>query len=333
MNMINYPIIDLEEAMKKRGEKTFGFLRVAQKVDCTWVQIPVWVVCGEQEGPVFVADSNTHGDEYEGAEAIGKFAMTLDPAAFRGTFIGVPGLNQEAMGYGKRENHMDYNYTNMNRAFPGNPESYITNKLAAFYFEHVVSKANYMVNFHGGGNVLYVTPQIGHQPKSNECGMTSYKMAKAFGFECLYGGENMAFGGTMRVESFRAGVPSITVEIGSQSTRHADRFNHVERCVKGLHNIMAFAGMVDDEVEYLDHYIETPQSLTYLYAPAGGFHIPVRQEKEYVHKGEVLGVIRDVFGNEIAQVCAPFDGIVYGYCDYPVVQPGNWSYLFAKVDN
>ena len=52
-----------------------------------------------------------------------------------------------------------------------------------------------------------------------------------------------------------------------------------------------------------------------------------------VHKGEVLGVIRDVFGNEIAQVCAPFDGIVYGYCDYPVVQPGNWSYLFAKVDN
>ena len=60
MNMINYPIIDLEEAMKKRGEKTFGFLRVAQKVDCTWVQIPVWVVCGEQEGPVFVADSNTH---------------------------------------------------------------------------------------------------------------------------------------------------------------------------------------------------------------------------------------------------------------------------------
>lgn len=332
MNVQEYKVIDLEEAMSKRGSKSYGFLRVAQKADCSWVTIPVFVVCGEQDGPVLLADSCTHGDEYEGAEAIGKFARELDPKAFRGTFIGIPGLNMEAFSYGKRENHMDYSYSNMNRAYPGNEESYITQKLAAYYFKNVVSKAAFMINFHGGGNVLYVTPQVGHQSKSNECGMTSYHMAKAFCFECLYGGENVAFTGTMRNESWRAGVPSITVEIGSQSCRHESRFDHVDRCVKGMANIMAFAKMVDKEVEYLDSYIETPQSLIYLYAPSGGFHIPLRKEKEKIRKGEVLGVIRDIFGNDIDEVVAPCDGVVYGYCDYPIVQPGNWSYLFAKVD-
>lgn len=325
-------IYDLEAEMAKRGEKVYGFLPITQKADCSWVKIPVIIVNGEKDGPVCVVDSCTHGDEYEGAEAISKFAEEVKTFELRGTWIGIPGLNLEAFSYGKRENHMDYSYGNMNRIFPGNEDAYITQRIAKFYLDHVLSKADFLISFHGGGNVLYVTPQVGYQDPSNATGEISHRMAKAIGFKCLYGGKNSAFAGTMRSESYKLGLPSITVEIGSQSCRHSERFININRAAEGICSVLREMDMMEGSPRCLDEYIDSEYSLTYIYAKFGGFHIPVKQPEEKVKKGEVLAIVKDLFGNQVEQVKAPFDGVVYGYCDYPIVQPGNWSYLFARYD-
>jgi hypothetical protein len=38
-----------------------------------------------------------------------------------------------------------------------------------------------------------------------------------------------------------------------------------------------------------------------------------------------------VFGNVIEELKAPYDGVVIGFWSVPVIRPGDWWYLFAKI--
>lgn len=107
---------DLPALIRERGVKKTGFVDIAQKVDGTTVRIPYFVVCGAEEGPVFLVDACNHGGEYEGAEGIIKAANRLRPEELRGTFVGIPALNLEAFNAGLRNAPIDWSYQDLNRA-------------------------------------------------------------------------------------------------------------------------------------------------------------------------------------------------------------------------
>ena len=79
------------------GEKKTGFLpsnglSMPDGTGNFW-HIPVVVVRGVEDGPVFEVDGCIHGEEQEGAYTVLELAGRLDPENMRGTFIGVPVLN------------------------------------------------------------------------------------------------------------------------------------------------------------------------------------------------------------------------------------------------
>ena len=110
---------DLTQALQKKGTKEYGFIHLAQRANGSWVNIPIMLAVGAQDGPTLVVDACNHGDEYEGTEGIIKTFEGLDVSKMKGSFIGIPALNAEAFAEMKRYNTLDFVPQDLNRIYPG----------------------------------------------------------------------------------------------------------------------------------------------------------------------------------------------------------------------
>ncbi|MGC2873571.1 succinylglutamate desuccinylase/aspartoacylase family protein [Ihubacter sp. mB4P-1] len=321
---------DLEEVIAKRNQKVCGFIDLAQKVDSSMVRLPYMIVCGAEEGPVFLADCCVHGDEYEGAEAISKLYHEIDPAKLKGTFIGVPAVNLEAFNAGCRIAPIDWSYQDMNRAFPGNPSGMITSRVAYFYFENFVKKADFNISFHGGGNGLYLEPLATHMGQDSEVGKITYRMARATGMKVQWQIKNIPFAGGLPTEAEKAGIPCTVIELGGQGVRVDHRDEMIEISVNAMKNVMIEFDMLDGEIERVPEAELTDVEITYIHTDEGGYHKMRVKPMDFVKEGTICSDIVDIFGNKVSEVRAPFDCYIVGFWSYSTIHPGNWAFLFGK---
>ncbi|HOX32113.1 MAG TPA: succinylglutamate desuccinylase/aspartoacylase family protein [Spirochaetales bacterium] len=319
--------IELDQVVREEGGKREGYLRIGRKPDGSWVSIPVIVIEGRAEGPTLLVDACAHGDEYEGAEAIIGLAASLDPSTLRGSFVGVPALNYDAFCACERISPIDS--TNLNRIFPGNPRTFVTQRVAYAYTERLQKKADAIISFHGGGTVLHLEPLVGYQPQDDEVGRRTRELAQVFGTKVLWRMQNLPFEGVAAVEAKKLGIPSILPEIGSHCGRLYDRRKNIELCGAGIVNVMRHLGMLEGKPEPRPEQIDA--ELLYIHASDGGIHRLEKGIMERVKAGETLATVTDVFGRTVSTVAAPYDGIVLGFWSLPVIQPGDWSYLYGKI--
>lgn len=319
---------DLHEAIRDRGTKRCFYIDLAHKVDGSMIRLPCMIVNGAYDGPILLADCCTHGDEYEGAEAIARMYNDLDPKDLKGTFVGVPAVNLEAFNSGTRVAAIDWSYQDMNRAFPGNPEGMITSRVAHFYFNNFVKKADYVISFHGGGNGLYLEPLATYQPRGTAIGDITYRMARAFGVEVLWQHEHLPFGGVLTMEAEKAGKPCITVELGGQGIRVDRRDAMIDIAWRGIDSVMREFGLLAGDPTYAKKAVTV--SITYVHTDEGGYHKLKCKPMEFVKQGQVCSEIVDIFGRKVGEVVAPFDCYIVGFWSYATIHPGNWAFLFGK---
>ena len=322
-------IVQLDQIVKQTAKRTDGFINYGQRPDNTFYQIPVIIIDGENPGPVLLIDCCTHGDEYEGTAAILKLAGEFENIKFNGKLVLVPALNIEAFVTMRRSTLSDE--FNLNRIFPGNNESYITHRLAYTYIERVVGCADAIITFHGGGKVLHLEPIIGYLPPTDDVNKKSYEMAKAFNCKYTWRMQNLPFSGVSIVEyKKKYNVPAILPEVGSHCGRLHDYNKNVDICYNGIKNVMAHLNMIPDTgAEKVKDMMDV--ELNYLHCYNGGMQTLVKRENEIVEKGETLAYMQDLFGNIIEELKAPYKGVVIGFWSVPVIRPGDWWSLFAKI--
>ncbi len=316
----------LDEIVSQTMGKTEGFINIARKPDGSNVKIPVVVIEGKESGQVLLVDAGTHGDEYEGTQAVINISKKINPDELKGTLVLIPTLNVDAFSVNSRVSPLDH--ANLNRIFPGTEDKYITQRIARIYLDRVVKYADCMISFHGGGTALHLEPIIGYLPPSDEMGMKTMKLAKAFGVSVLWRMQNLPFDGVSVMEAIKLGIPAILPEIGSHCSRFDHWDKHVDLCYNGIINVMKELGMLKGEAKMLDKYCDV--ELNYIHTSIGGIHTPMYKKNDFVKGGEVLANISDLFGHTIHQIIAPYDGVVVGYYSIPVINPGDWSYLFGK---
>lgn len=324
--------IQLDVVLNQRENRTDGFINYGQKADLSNYQIPVIIVEGGKPGKTLLVDGAMHGDETEGSEAIIKLAAELEGKEFAGTFVGVPALNMEAFTIISRATLNDG--FNLNRVFPGRKDQYLTHYLAAHYMEKVVTHVDAVINFHGGGDVLHLEPLCAYIPfegSDDVAAKVSYEMARAFNVKYLWSQQNLPFDGITSLEYKKAfNIPTIIPEVGSQCSRFVNRERDVDICYNGIKNVMAYFEMIppteQEEVKDKIHI-----ELNYLHARNGGIMKLEKRENELFEEGETLCVIDDVFGNRVETLNAPWPGVVIGYWSVPVIHPGDWCSLAAKI--
>lgn len=320
--------IKLDEIVFENERKMSGYINFGMKPDNSKFRIPVTVLKGSGDGPTLLVDACTHGDEYEGAEAIIKLVNKLSDGIFNGTLVAVPALNMEAFSNISRSSITDG--LNLNRIFPGRSDGYITERLADTYLKRIVANVDYVITFHGGGDVLHLEPIIGYLPGDDEVGKKTFELAKAFNCSYTWRMQNLPFTGVTSIiykEMF--GIPTILPEVGSHCDRLHNRDKNVDLCYEGMLNVMAYLNMINDSGNEVKTAMDV--ELHYLHANNGGIQKQLKKENEIVEQGEVLAEIYDLFGNTIEVLKAPFRGVVIGFWSIPVIRPGDWWYLFAKI--
>lgn len=324
--------IQLDVIVNQSEKRIDGFINYGQKSDMSFYQIPVIIVNGGLPGKTLLVDGAMHGDETEGSEGIIKIAAELENIEFAGTFIGVPALNMEAFTNISRATLTDG--FNLNRILPGCKDQYITHFLAAHYMERVVSHVDAVINFHGGGDVLHLEPLCAYIPfdgPDDTAAKISYEMAQAFNVKYLWSQQNLPFDGITSLEYKSAfNIPTIIPEVGSQCSRFINRDRDIDICYNGIKNVMAYFEMIpptDHKPVEDKMHIE----LNYLHSRNGGFMKLKKRENELFEEGEVLCVIDNLFGERVETLKAPWPGVVIGYWSVPVIHPGDWCSLAAKI--
>lgn len=319
--------IRLDKIVRQSGCRTDGAIRFGQKADGSFYEIPLIIIEGKEPGQTLLVDCATHGDETEGTEAILRMAKDLENGDFSGTFVGVPALNMEAFTTIRRTSMVDE--ANLNRIYPGNKDTYITHRLAAVYLERVIPFVDVCITFHGGGDVLHLEPLVGYLPCGGEVEDRSRVLAEAFNFPYIWRIGNLPFSGCSATEYCALGVPTIVPEIGSHCGRLYDRQKNIGMSYEGIRNVMIAMEMLDmaPTASVEKKLIE----LHYIHSYNGGIQTPVKQPNEIVKEGETLCVMQDIYGNVIEELKAPWPGVVIGFWSVPVIHPGNWWSLFAKL--
>ena len=321
----------LEEELKVRNRKVCGMIPLALKPDCSWVSIPVMIAVGKEDGPVILMDGGTHGDEYEGSEAVIKTFSSLDTEKMSGSFIGVPAVNLGAFNDMRRFAGYDLVPVDLNRSYPGNPEGTATLSVGNYYIENIVKKVDAVVTMHGGGNYLYLEPVALYQNYGDEISEKSKAMAKAMGYKALWQNSVcVPANGIFDEIAYTYGIPAVTAEIGCQSQRTiAKRKENVDMTVKGMMNVLRYWEVLEGETETFEdqYHVE----MEYLFIKNGGICNPRIAGGEKALKGDTLAIITNIFGEEVDRLTAPFDGIVIGYWAYSVCQPKSWVYMLGRV--
>ncbi|MEL6978700.1 MAG: N(2)-acetyl-L-2,4-diaminobutanoate deacetylase DoeB [Pseudomonadota bacterium] len=147
------PTIPLDEDGARHGWLRLPYSRD----DSAWgaVMIPLSVI-KRGDGPTALFIGGNHGDEYEGPLALRELSAALQPEAIRGRVILVPSLNHPAVLAGRRTSPIDGG--NMNRSFPGRADGSVTEKIADYVLNALVSRADLVLDFHSGGKTLDFLP-------------------------------------------------------------------------------------------------------------------------------------------------------------------------------
>ncbi|HZS94789.1 MAG TPA: succinylglutamate desuccinylase/aspartoacylase family protein [Chloroflexota bacterium] len=309
------------------GERANLRLSLGTRPDGSPLGIPLMVVNGARPGPRLGITTGIHGDEFEGAEGLRRFLSRVDPAELRGRIIATPQANPPAFERFARTGDVDQ--LDLNRSFPGNPEGFLTHRIADLLVTEIVDKVDYLIDLHGGGMAYDLLPYVGFNSAPGEVGEASLALARAFGIEHLYA--STPFPNVMRLEAAKRGIPAILVEAGGNGRLDGTAVAAVD---SGLWNVAEHLDMVDAMPRVRRQrfcVVKAPPDGEFAHAPTGGFLLSSVFAGQHVNRGQLLGTLVDVFGAELARIESAIDGIVVEYRTVPVTRTGDWSFAVLEI--
>lgn len=287
--------------------------------------IPVTVINGKNDGPVLATVAGVHGYEYISILATEKWAETLSPESISGALIIVRLAHIPA--FEERSIYVNpFDRKNLNRSFPGSISGTQTERIAHAISTHIVANADFLIDLHSGDGAEWLAPFVGVYGGPLA---TNYKqamdVATHFGFPNIVTYEmntqqQIDTGRSLNRQGVAAGIPTILVEIGENASKDEALVN---RLVTGLNNTLVRLSMLPKETSpqsrerQLNHFVGT----TSVPVDVSGIWYPRHTVGREIVEGEILGEIKDYFGNVVRTVRAPASGYaIYGLAGLPVKQ-------------
>jgi len=278
------------------------------------ISIPVIIFKGKEEGSVLGLIAAIHGNELNGIKVIQESIKAINVEELKGTIIAIPGLNALSIGLDKRR---FVDEEDLNRNFPGKANGNRSQQYVWQINQKILPKLDYLIDMHtasfGRTNSLYVRGEMGDEKIS--------KMALLQDADIVLNNKGVPSAGdaiaatrTMRAEAMLKGIPTITVEYGNPQVYQDDM---VKRGVVGVKNVMDWLGMQSFAIPEFKPAVMCKKSY-WIYVDQGGLlDVPV-ELNQVIEKGELIGVLRNPFGDIIKEYFSPEKGIVIGKSSNPV---------------
>lgn len=310
------------------GTTVRGVIPVTDLAGGTPLAIPVVVINGAAGGPCLWVDGAIHGDEPEGPLACQIALAEVDPAQLSGTLVLCPVVNVPAFEAAQRGNPLDTFTYDMNRIYPGRPDGYLSERVAAAHAAAMGPVADLEISIHSGGAHSYLDKAIfvDERPESVELAT-----AMGPGWGCIMSSFNPS--GSPMAYMKELGKVGITVELGGRSATSPAAFARVGReLADSILNVLRHYRMYPGDVAYPSPRYRGRQEA--LLAPASGIFLPEPGVEflTMMRKGDPIARIVNVFGDTLARLEAPADGMFFGLRALPNVTTGDWCCFFCKVE-
>ena len=281
----------------EKGHKVQGYLDLPftdeDKLPCT-------LIYGEKEGPTVLVDGGIHNAEYVGIECVTGLGRMLEPEDIRGILILIHLVNVN--GFKSRTVSVSAaDGKNLNRVFPGDPRGTYTDKLAYFMEKELFSKIDYYIDVHNGDWFEDLSPFIycvGNG--ADEVTKKSVEMAKAADVP-YYVISKSKQGGAYNYAGI-LGIPSVLLERGCFGLWSPEE---VMASQKDVRNILRAIGAFDSERFLYDRQNRVPRHMThahYIDSKHSGCWFPQKRAGQVAEAGELIGVMKDYFGNTIEEI-------------------------------
>jgi len=311
--------------------------KVAEQNDGSDVTIPVMAIGGAGDGPRLVLMGAQHGDEYSGWNVMRAVFAGITPERLRGTLVGLPITNPFAFFGESRVNKLDYEFLNLNRIWPGNPEGFLSQRMAHVIFDQCLRRATHIIDFHEGGRdflarymIIGGTEEIRAKVQPQEA-----EMARWFGqgipIYDTHTTEAMTRLGRWGMVSEAAahlGIPVLVPEIGGGG-RVWDNFQ--TDGVRGTRNVMIGLGMLDGTMEGNEAVQHMAPFTTWARPSHGGFLINRVDLGAVVAEGDPLGDLLDPYGKVVETLQAPFRAVIMDTRFTTAMHPGDWAFHCGRL--
>jgi predicted deacylase len=285
-------------------------------------QIPLTTISGARPGPVLALVAGNHGYEYPPVLALQKLRSHIDPAELSGTVIMVHVANMPSF-LGRTVYFSPVDGKNLNRVYPGRQDGTVSERIAFAITTQVIEKADYVLDLHcGDGNESlrpYVYQVITADAKMN--GAIS-RLALAFGIDHILIDHNRPTDPQRSLycstTAITRGKPALTIESGLLGRSDAES---VDTIVDGVRGVLRELCMLEDGPGWVSSpvYLERAEVLA---SPETGILYWHVERDQTVAKGTLLAHITDFFGQQIAEVRSPLDGVVLYVVATPPISKG-----------
>ncbi|MCD8019867.1 MAG: succinylglutamate desuccinylase/aspartoacylase family protein [Clostridiales bacterium] len=284
----------------KKGQKINGFLQMP----FTDEALPTTIIYGKEEGETVLITGGIHNAEYVGIECVTGLARDLRPEDVKGILIlvnivNINGFRARTVSVSKEDGK------NLNRVFPGNPEGTFTDKLAYFMEKELFSRADYYIDVHNGDWFEDLTPYIYCAGNAKpEVAAKAEAMAKEADvrFYIKSNGSTGAYNYAGII-----GVPSVLLERGGKGIWTSEE---VQASQKDVRNILRCLGVLTTPKEMQYRIPNYMSHAHYLDSHSEGCWFPARDAGDTVMKGELIGYLKDYFGNIIEEIRMDEDGVI-----------------------
>lgn len=303
--------------MANRGTKKSEILEFTYEKTGETIRFPIGTVYGREDGPTMAVVGGMHGSEFCGIQAAIDLFNTIDPQRLKGTLIIGTIYNMPAF-----INHAPFLVPNDGKnpmiTFPGSLDGTYSEVMAHHFTKNVLCNADYFLELHGGDIPEALVPFVMTMATGNhDVDKKSEEMAKAYNIKYIIRSASRAnskFGAAFAKMSLE-GVPSLLAEVGQQGILNLD---DAKTHLDGIMNVLAMTGMIDYSIKNTADRVYLKDNPT-LRSEVAGMWYPFVQLEQRISKDEIIGEIRDYFGNHIADVKSPIDGIVLALRTSPSV--------------
>ena len=280
------------------------------------VLVPIMILRGSDDAPILGMTAAIHGNELNGIPIIQRIFGKIDPKTFKGTLIGIPGINPESLQMYERR------FTDgedLNRVFPGKKDGSESEQRAYSLLHDLIAHMDINIDMHtasfGRENSFYVRADM----QDDSLGQLAYLqfadiLVDNMGTPSFGSGNGL----TSRAAAVQQGVKTITIELGNPQVYQTAM---IDRGINGVMNAMKWLKMIPDEIQKSAPGVLCKSS-SWIYTDAGGFLEVEVQLAEKIIKDQKIAVLKNVFGDVIKYFYAPSDGIVIGRSSNPVAPQG-----------
>src|SRR4051812_22881870 len=258
---------------------------------------PCFRARGAHDGPDVSLIGGIHGCEYSSIAAVARVMRDLDERELRGSVTAVPVVSMESFRQ-RSPFVVPEDGKNLNRTFPGDSAGSYTDRLAHDIFTRLIEPADALLDLHGGDLVEALEPFALYADEP------SRELALAFGFPYVVASTD-ALGGMTATAAAQAGVRAVIAEAGGIGQLEEDA---VALLAGGVRHALRPPGMPPGEPD-------PPRSrdvgdFVWPRSAHAGFWAAAVGPGDEVAEGDLLGEVRDLYGDTLEEVRAPAPGVL-----------------------